>query len=48
MRIVVGTNLLVSGVISTGLPRELLPLASYQGIPIVSAKDALQRITGEP
>jgi hypothetical protein len=34
--------------IASGDKRDLLPLASYQGIPIISAKHALQRITGEP
>ena len=50
MRIVVDTNLLVSGVtgaadmIASGDKRDLLPLGSYLGIPIVTAREALQRI----
>lgn len=34
--------------IASGDKRDLLPLASYHGIPIISAKDALQRIEGGP
>jgi len=34
--------------IASGDKRDLLPLASYHGIPIISAKDALQRMAGEP
>lgn len=30
--------------IATGDKRDLLPLGSYQGIPIVTAKEALERI----
>ena len=30
--------------IVTGDKRDLLPLGSYQGIPIVTAKEALERI----
>ena len=61
MRIVIDTNLLISGVISAGLARQLreavkageiewctsevlLALGSYQGIPIVTARQAIERI----
>ena len=61
MRIVIDTNLLISGVISAGLARQLmeavktgefewctsevlLALGSYQGIPIVTARQAMERI----
>jgi len=30
--------------IATGDKRDLIPLGSYQGIPIVTAKEALERI----
>ncbi len=32
--------------IASGDKRDLLPLGSYQGMPIVTAAEALQRITG--
>ena len=56
MRIVIDTNLLVSAVLSaaaltgradliaSGDRRDLLPLGSYAGMAIVTAREAMERI----
>jgi predicted nucleic acid-binding protein len=42
VRFVLDTNLLVSGVIAAGLP--LLPLGSFNGVPIITAREAVERL----
>lgn len=55
MRCVLDTNLRVSGVIAAALSgqadliasgdkRDLLPMGSYEGIPIVTAREAVRRL----
>jgi predicted nucleic acid-binding protein len=43
VRIVLDTNLLVSGIISPGGP-PLLPMGHFNGIPIVTAREAVDRL----
>ena len=42
MRFVLDTNLLVSGD-----KRDLLPMGSYAGIPIVAAREAVERLEAQ-